>query len=111
MKRTLLILITLFAAALHAQDLGDTLHVAHYDLQLDIRDFTTKIIYGDAELAVVTKQNNLTNITLDLMGALEITSWVLIVKLFGFIIFFFLSSKNRRLISGGGITKQQYCQT
>ena len=68
MKRTLFILIALFATALYAQDLGDTLHVAHYNLTVDIRDFTTKIIYGDAELAVVTKQNNLTNITLDLMG-------------------------------------------
>lgn len=68
MKRTLLILITLFTASLHAQDLGDTLHVAHYDLQLDIRDFSTKIIYGDAQLTVIAKQNNLNQITLDLAG-------------------------------------------
>lgn len=68
MKKALFILLTFCAVTLQAQDLGDTLHVAHYDLNLDIRDFSTHIIYGQADLTIVSKMNNLATVTLDMLG-------------------------------------------
>ena len=68
MKKLLSILFVCIATSLFAQNIADTLHVAHYDLKLDIRDFSTRNIFGQADLTVVSKINQLDNIRLDLQG-------------------------------------------
>lgn len=51
-----------------AQDRADSMHVAHYDLHLDIMDFSTKTINGYVDLTMVSKVNNLHAYVLDLQG-------------------------------------------
>jgi len=69
MKQTIctLLLIAAFFAP-KAQDISDSLHVAHYNLNLNITDFTNKTIYGNAALNLVTKINALSQFNLDLEG-------------------------------------------
>jgi len=67
-KNFALILTILWAFCTYAQDRTDSMHVVHYDLHLDILDFTGHTISGYADLTMVTKVNNLTQYTLDLQG-------------------------------------------
>ena len=50
-----------------AQQRTDSVHVAHYDINLSVLDFTNKVIEGHTDLSVVSKINNLTQVRLDLM--------------------------------------------
>ncbi len=65
-KITLTISLLLGFLFVHAQHLGDTLHVAHYDLNLDVMDFTNQTISGYADLTVVPKMDNLSQLSFDL---------------------------------------------
>lgn len=53
-----------------AQNREDSLHIAHYDLHLNITDFSTHQIFGHADLQAVAKTGTLNNITLDLQSLL-----------------------------------------
>ena len=67
MKRTTLILAALIIlAAANAQQRTDSVHVAHYDLNLSVVDFTGHTIDGYTDITVVAKVNNLTQVRLDL---------------------------------------------
>lgn len=49
-----------------AQDRTDSLHIAHYDINLNITDFTNHVVYGYADLIAVAEVNALPQIDLDL---------------------------------------------
>lgn len=49
-----------------SQNVSDTIHVDHYDLHLNFTDFTNQTISGYADLTIVSKINNLSELTLDL---------------------------------------------
>ena len=67
MKRTTLILAALIIlAAANAQQRTDSVHVAHYDLNLSVVDFTGHTIDGYTDITAVAKVNNLTQVRLDL---------------------------------------------
>ena len=69
MKKSFALLIAIFwAFCVCAQDRTDSMHVAHYDLHLDILDFSAKTINGYADLTMVSKVNNLPAYVLDLQG-------------------------------------------
>lgn len=69
MKKSFALIIAIFwALCVCAQDRTDSMHVAHYDLHLDIMDFTAKTINGYVDLTMVTKVNNLPQYVLDLQG-------------------------------------------
>lgn len=69
MKKTFALILTiLWAVFTYAQDRSDSMHVAHYDLHLDIMDFTGHTLNGYADLTMVTKVNNLSQYVLDLQG-------------------------------------------
>ena len=69
MKKTFALVIAIFwALCVCAQDRTDSMHVVHYDLHLDILDFTTKTIDGYVDLTMVSKVNNLPAYVLDLQG-------------------------------------------
>ena len=53
-------------ASSYAQDRTDSLHIAHYDINLNITDFTGHTIHGYADLTAVPKVDNLPYIDLDL---------------------------------------------
>ena len=55
-------------AAGFAQQRTDSVHVAHYDINLSVVDFTNKVIDGYTDLSVVSKVGNLSQIRLDLMA-------------------------------------------
>ena len=69
MKRitTIFAMMMLWAAGF-AQQRTDSVHVAHYDINLSVVDFTTKVIDGYTDLTVVAKVGNLSQIRLDLMA-------------------------------------------
>lgn len=52
--------------SLAAQNRSDSLHVIHYDLTLDMTDFTNRQLSGVALLKVKSKMDNISQITLDL---------------------------------------------
>lgn len=68
MKRTTLIF-TLIAILVigNAQQRTDSVHVAHYDLNLSVVDFAGHTVDGYTDLTMVAKVNNLSQIRLDLM--------------------------------------------
>ena len=66
-KRILFVLLTLTTLAGHAQQRTDSVHVAHYDINLSVTDFTSKVIDGYTDISVVAKVGNLTQVRLDLM--------------------------------------------
>lgn len=69
MKKTITALLLICCAWFAgAQDRADSMHVAHYDLHLDILDFTAKTINGYVDLTMVSKVNNLSQYVLDLQG-------------------------------------------
>ena len=57
------LLLTIFS---YAQDRTDSLHIAHYDINLNITDFANHIVHGFTDLQAVAKINNLPQIDLDL---------------------------------------------
>lgn len=56
----------LLATVTCAQDRTDSLHIAHYDINLNITDFANHVVYGYADLTAVAKVNALPQIDLDL---------------------------------------------
>ena len=68
MKRitTIFVMMLLWAAGF-AQQRTDSVHVAHYDINLSVTDFTNNVIEGHTDLSVVAKVSNLTQVRLDLM--------------------------------------------
>lgn len=56
------------AADVAAQNISDSLHVAHYELSLDMTDFEHHTIGGYADLTLVTEADSLGTFTLDLQG-------------------------------------------
>ncbi len=67
MKKILLLMAALFCGiAVSAQDRTDSMHVAHYDIHLNITDFTNHQVYGYADLQVVAKVEGLDYVHLDL---------------------------------------------
>ena len=66
----------LLAVTSQAQDRTDSLHIAHYDINLNITDFTNHIVYGYADLTAVAKVNNLPQIDLDLKRLVADSVWV-----------------------------------
>ena len=77
MKRIFLFLTSLLLlASSYAQDRTDSLHIAHYDINLNITDFTNHTVYGYADLTAVAKVNNLPYIDLDLKRLVVDSVWV-----------------------------------
>lgn len=68
MKKFFLLVFTLLSVNIFAQNISDSLHVAHYDLQLDLSDFTTHTLHARADLSIVTRANALSSYVLDLQG-------------------------------------------
>lgn len=67
MKHTILLIAALITlAAANAQQRTDSVHVAHYDLNLSVVDFAGHTIDGYTDITVVSKVNNLTQVRLDL---------------------------------------------
>ncbi|MDL2309448.1 T9SS type A sorting domain-containing protein [Bacteroidales bacterium OttesenSCG-928-B11] len=67
MRLVLLIaILQFFVSSLFSQHIGDTLHVAHYTVNLSVLDFTNRQISGNTALKVVPKIENLTAVKLDL---------------------------------------------
>jgi len=56
----------MWAGVCAQEDRTDSLHIAHYDINLNITDFTNHVVYGYADLVAVAKVNALPQIDLDL---------------------------------------------
>jgi len=67
-KTTIIFSLMLLCATGFAQQRTDSVHVAHYDINLSVVDFTTKVIDGYTDISVVSKIGNLTQVRLDLMA-------------------------------------------
>ena len=65
-KITIFLTIVLLGMAGFAQQRTDSVHVAHYDLNLSVVDFAGHTIDGYTDITVVSKVNNLTQVRLDL---------------------------------------------
>lgn len=76
MKYILTILLLLCAPWLWAQQRTDSVHVAHYDLQLSIMDFENHAIEGMADLQVVVQKAALPYVNLDLRALAVDSVWV-----------------------------------
>lgn len=68
MKKFISLFICFSFLLLWGQNRSDSIHIAHYSLNLDIINFSEQEISGNAELSVVYKMNGLENIHLDLGG-------------------------------------------
>ena len=66
-KITIIFSIAFFWMTGFAQQRTDSVHVAHYDINLSVTDFTSKVIDGYTDISVVAKVGNLTQVRLDLM--------------------------------------------
>ena len=66
-KITIIFSIVFFWMTGFAQQRTDSVHVAHYDINLSVLDFTNNMIDGHTDITVVSKVNNLTQLRLDLM--------------------------------------------
>lgn len=66
-KITTILAMLLLSAMGFAQQRTDSVHVAHYDINLSVTDFTSKVIDGYTDISVVAKVGNLTQVRLDLM--------------------------------------------
>ena len=75
MKKILTCLLLLCVSFSWAQR-TDSIHVAHYDLQLSIMDFANQTIEGLAELQVVAKKSALPYVDLDLRALAVDSVWV-----------------------------------
>ena len=58
----------MFSAFSYAQDRTDSLHIDHYDINLNITDFSNRIVKGYTDLTAVAKVNALQQIDLDLQN-------------------------------------------
>lgn len=58
--------LTIVQIAAFAQSRTDTLHIEHYDINLNITDFTNRNVYGYTDLTAVSKVAALSHIDLDL---------------------------------------------
>lgn len=75
-KIALFFVVFWFSVFAYAQDRTDSLHIAHYDINLNITDFTNHVVYGYADLAAVAKVNNLPQIDLDLQRLVADSVWL-----------------------------------
>lgn len=66
-KITIFFSIVFFWMTGFAQQRTDSVHVAHYDINLSVLDFTNNTIDGHTDITVVSKVSNLTQLRLDLM--------------------------------------------
>jgi len=66
MKKIFILFCLLTAAYCYAQDRADSIHVAHYDLNLSVTDFANHRLEGYADLSVVARVSNVSQIVLDL---------------------------------------------
>ncbi|MDR2972493.1 MAG: T9SS type A sorting domain-containing protein [Bacteroidales bacterium] len=62
------VILLFFIQSLSAQTKADTIHVSHYDINLEIRDFTQQQIKGFTELTIKAKIAPIQNINLHLLG-------------------------------------------
>lgn len=63
---TFLFLLCKFSAA---EDLrGDTIDIRSYQINIDLSDFTTKVLHADVTIGLKAKMNNVQNVRLDLLG-------------------------------------------
>ena len=77
MKKNALVFVGfLLSVFAYAQDRTDSLHIAHYDINLNITDFTNHIVWGYTDLTAVAKVNNLPQIDLDLQRLATDSVWV-----------------------------------
>lgn len=77
MKKAIIIIILLAGFLLApAQDRTDSLHIAHYDIHLNVTDFTGHLVHGFADLTAVSKINGLPEIDLDLQRLQVDSIWV-----------------------------------
>src|SRR5690348_14075638 len=68
MKRLLLSVFIVVILSIRCSALvGDTITVRHYTLSIDTIDYTTHSIRGNAVLTVMSKLNNVNNVTLQLL--------------------------------------------
>lgn len=73
MKQFLVLLTLITSGQLMAQPYAydtrsDSIAIAHYDIRLDLRDFTTFILHGHTSVGFEPLVNNIQEISLDLMG-------------------------------------------
>lgn len=66
-KITIFFSIVFFWMTGFAQQRTDSVHVAHYDINLSVLDFTNNTIDGHTDITVVSKVSDLTQLRLDLM--------------------------------------------
>ncbi len=53
----------------NAEDLrGDTIDIRSYKINIDLSDFTTKVLHADVTIGLKAKMNNVQNVHLDLLG-------------------------------------------
>lgn len=69
MKKLIILLVALgLVWNVNARDArGDTIDIVSYQLRLNLTDFSTKILYGDATIGVKAKMNGVERIALDLL--------------------------------------------
>ena len=76
MKKIVFILLFAAVYTLSAQTRTDSIHVARYDINLSIIDFTNRTIEGYTQLDVVSKVNNLSEVRLDFITSFTLDSIV-----------------------------------
>ena len=77
MRKTFLcFIIALMSVFACAQDRTDSLHIAHYDINLNITDFANRFVHGYADLTAVAKINGLPQIDLDLKRLVADSIWI-----------------------------------
>ncbi|MCX6199452.1 MAG: M1 family aminopeptidase [Bacteroidetes bacterium] len=68
-KSLLLFFLFLLCKFLPAEDLRcDTIDIRSYQINIDLSDFATKILYADVTIGMKAKINNVQNVRLDLLG-------------------------------------------
>ena len=61
-------LLLMVSSMVSAQNRSDSIHITHYTLNLDVTDFSTRQISGNAELQIVSKMEGISIVNLDLQG-------------------------------------------
>jgi len=62
------LLFSFLPSSVWAQTKADTIHVSHYDIHLEIRDFSQKEIKGYTDVEIMAKIDSLSSINLDLLA-------------------------------------------
>jgi aminopeptidase N len=83
MKKLIFLFLFTATCILNAQTRTDSIHVANYDINLSVIDFTNKTIEGYTKLDIVSKVDNLSSIQLDFISSFSIDSIVLDEQLHG----------------------------